>query len=610
MSRLRNLRIYSSFITLRGFFRKVEINPLHFAVPASLSLLASVFEGLSIGILVPFVKGAIQMDFSFVREWPFFQEVFIYLPQSIGARNITLAGILLSAIFASAVLKNLFMYLSNCSVFYEIQKFAHNLRTLLFSRYLSFGKLYFDRANVGHIAEILSGHVNSVADALSGLNNFFYGFFMFAVYVALMIFISWKLTLIVFLTFPLFGFSVKWLMKRIQKTSEIQTRLRVGLSAKMFNILSCMPLVKSYSQEMEEGKIFASLSNSLRQIDFSMNKKTNLIFPIQEIVTLTTFLALISFMILLISKQRVGTVAGYLVYFYLIRRTLNMLSLFNDVKSRLSAVVGPVKDILSILSDEGKYFVSEGKKRFNRLNEGIEFKNLDFSYLKEVPVLRSLNFLVKKGETTAVVGPSGGGKTTLIHLAMRFYDSPPGSVLVDGIDIRDFTLKSLHDRMAFVSQEALLFNDTLRSNLTFGLNGKVNENDLWDAVKKARLDDFVNKLPEKLDTLIGDRGIRLSGGEKQRVSIARAILKKADILILDEATSALDTRTEKLIQEAIDEAIQGKTAIIIAHRLSTIQSADKIVVIEEGELIEEGSLQELLSKKGKFYAYWEAQKFY
>jgi ABC-type multidrug transport system fused ATPase/permease subunit len=193
---------------------------------------------------------------------------------------------------------------------------------------------------------------------------------------------------------------------------------------------------------------------------------------------------------------------------------------------------------------------------------------------------------------------------------LRFYDSAPGSILIDGDDIRDFDLKSLLAQSAYVSQDVVLFNDSIKNNIIYGLEDRFTEEQLITAVKKSRLDDFINSLPQGLETHIGDKGVKLSGGEKQRVSIARAFLKGADILILDEATTSLDTDTEKLIQEAINEAVKDKTTIVIAHRLSTIQNADKIIVIEDGRLAEEGSLAELLEKKGKFYEYWQAQKFY
>ncbi len=223
-------------------------------------------------------------------------------------------------------------------------------------------------------------------------------------------------------------------------------------------------------------------------------------------------------------------------------------------------------------------------------------------------MLRDVSFDVRKGKMTAIVGPTGSGKSTLINLLMRYYDCPPGSIFIDGKDIRSFDLDSYLSRVALVSQETLLLHESLRNNIAYGLTN-VSDEAVQQVVKQARLENFVAQLPNGLDTLIGDRGTRLSGGEKQRVSIARALIKGAEILILDEATSSLDSQTERLIQEAIDEAVQGRTSIVIAHRLSTIKHADSIVVLKDGALVEQGTLDELLALNGLFQRLWQEQKF-
>ncbi|HLD09435.1 MAG TPA: ATP-binding cassette domain-containing protein, partial [Methylophilaceae bacterium] len=259
--------------------------------------------------------------------------------------------------------------------------------------------------------------------------------------------------------------------------------------------------------------------------------------------------------------------------------------------------------------DEGKFFVPDGSKEFRGLKRAIEFKNVTFTYPSGREVLHAVSFRVRAGSMTALVGPTGAGKSTIINLLMRLYDSAPDSILIDAVDIREFSLASLRAHVALVSQDTQLFNDTLARNITYGLE-QVPEEKLTAAVRAARLEEFVARLPKGLGTEIGDRGVQLSGGEKQRVSIARALLKDADILILDEATSALDSKTERLVQEAIDEAVAGRTSIVIAHRLSTIQHADHIVVLDEGRVVEQGSLNELLKRRGVFHGLWEAQKFY
>jgi ABC-type multidrug transport system fused ATPase/permease subunit len=268
-----------------------------------------------------------------------------------------------------------------------------------------------------------------------------------------------------------------------------------------------------------------------------------------------------------------------------------------------------LEELKKVLNDKDKFFVHSGSREFKGLKEKIEFKNLNFSYDKKIPILKNINCIIEKGKMTAVIGYTGAGKTTIINLLLRFYEINPKSIFIDSTDIREFDIKSLREHIAVVTQEILLFNDTIKNNIIYGLKRKVNEKEMNKILKEARLHDFIISLPEGINAIIGDRGVKLSGGEKQRLAIARTLLKGSEILILDEATSSLDSKTEKLIQEAIDSAVKDRTSIVIAHRLSTIKNADKIIVIENGTVVEQGALKELIAKKGKFYEYWKEQKF-
>jgi len=470
--------------------------------------------------------------------------------------------------------------------------------------------MFFDRSNIGYLYNVLVSFTSLITQELSNIHSFLSEFFTFLVYIVIMFVISWKLSLLVMVTFPVLTYSIKILIEKIKKTSMSYTNHYGLFSKQISNILSCIPLVKLYTNEEQERTKFSTVSTGVENIEFSLDKKSQLIVPLQEIIMLVIVLLAVSLMAFVVVKRRSTDVASLLVYFYLLRMSYRSFGFFNIIKTSLARVSGPISDITNILSDKEKFFIPSGKRNFSGLKGEIEFKNLTFSYTQERQVLKNINFNLEKNKITAIVGPTGAGKTTLVNLLLRFYDSPPGSILMGGEDIRDFDLKSLLEHFAYVSQDAVLLNDTLKNNIIYGLKDRFTEEELINAVKRSRLDDFINSLPQGLDTHIGDRGVVLSGGEKQRVSIARAFLKGADILILDEATSSLDTKTEKLIQEAINEAVKDKTTIVIAHRLSTIQNADKIVVIENGRLIEEGSLAELLEKKGKFYEYWQEQKFY
>lgn len=603
-------KFFSNFRKLRIFLKKVNVKPIYFIVPAVLSILSAIFEGISVSAVIPLLKGVFTMNFGFVKDLPVFKFFTGIFPAALDLNNTMIFVILLGVIFTTGLLKNVLRYFSGLIVCLQVRNITNTLRQIIFWRYLSFGKMFFDRSNIGYLHNVLVSFTALITQELSNIHSFLSEFFTFLVYIAIMFAISWKLSLIVVVTFPIFTYSVKILIEKIKKTS-ISYASHYGLFSKQIsNILSCIPLVKLYTNEEHEKTKFSVLSTEIKNMEFSLDKKSQLIAPLQEAIMLLIVLLAVSLMAFVVVKRKSADVASLLVYFYLLRMSYRSFGFFNNLRTSLARVNGPISEIAGVLSDKDKFFIPSGKRRFSGLKGGIEFKNLTFSYEKEKQVLKGVNFNIEKNKMTAIVGPTGAGKTTLVNLVLRLYDSPPGSILIDGDDIRDFDLSSLLAHFAYVSQDIALFNDTIKNNIIYGLEDKFTEEKLIAAVKMSRLHDFISSLPQGFDTYIGDKGVKLSGGEKQRVSIARAFLKGANILILDEATSSLDNQTERLIQEAIDEAVKDKTTIVIAHRLSTIKNADKIVVIEDGSFIEKGVLTELLEKKGKFFEYWEAQKFY
>lgn len=578
-------------------------------MPSIVSLVAALFEAISIGALIPMVNGIINRDFSFIKSKLVFVVTAKVFPALTEAQNTTLFVVLLSVVFVFAVASQVLSYFSSILVSSQLRKFSNEMRKIIFGRYLSFGKLFFDRSNEGNLYNILINYTNHITGQLKERSSLIHNFLLLTAYIAILFSIYWKLTFWVIAIFPALYFSSNWLLKKITHTSTLYSGSYKQLSSKISNTLSCIPLVKLYGSEKREREHFALMSHDIERFEFSMDKKYYLLRPLQEIILLTSVLLLVSAVAFIVVKQKFIQIGGFFVYFYVLKRAQVAFSSLNFSRASLAQVKGPIDEILNILDDKGKFFVTGGKILFPGLKRRIEVRNLNFSYGSERLVLKDLSFSIEKGKISAIVGPTGAGKSTLINLLLRFYDCPPRSIFVDGNDIRDFELSSLRTHFALVSQDTLLFNDTIKNNIIYGLKDNIPEEKIIDVLNKARLYNFVFELPKKLDTYIGDRGIRLSGGEKQRLAIARALIKDAEILVLDEATSSLDSKTERLIQEAIAEAVRGRTTIVIAHRLSTIKSSDKIIVIEEGGLAEEGALEELLSRKGKFYSYWQEQKF-
>ncbi len=517
--------------------------------------------------------------------------------------------IVLFLMFVTAVVKAFFAYATGIVSAYESKNFAHRLRCQVFDRYMQYGKLFFDRSNLGSLTGSIFACIYSISDAVNSFGPVTVCFFTVLFYFGIMMTVSWQFTTVILSCILAVFYFNRCVGKLIGATSKDFVASSRKLHEFSFNVLSCIPLVKSYANESESKTVFNKSSKTVSDTGFRLTNRIKFIMPLQEMIVFFGVSVLAAGSFYFIAHGRLEKFTPLLAYLFLLKGCLNGISELTKFRFDLSAMRGSMLEIIRVLDMEFKPIVPDGNRFLRGFEDKIEFRHLSYSYLPEVPALKDISFTIKKGKMTAIVGRTGGGKTTLIHLLLRFYDCPPESILIDGQDIRDFQILSLMNRIAFVSQEPLLFNDTFRHNIGYGLNGKYSEQGLIEVSKKARIHDFIISLPEGYDTYIGDKGVKLSGGEKQRVQLARAMFKDSEILLLDEATSSLDSQTEHLIQEAIDEAIKDKTAIVIAHRLSTIQHADKIVVLEEGEVKEEGTLNELLHKQSRFFELWQAQKF-
>lgn len=587
---------------------KVGTRPSSFILPALLVFLGAILEGISLYLLMAVVRGSIKMDFGFIRVAPHFGRILSWFPESWRDTDGALFLVLSCLIFAASLLKVGLSYFGTLRCAYLGRRFADQMRRTLFERSLGFGKLFFDHANVGQIQHTLLDSTESVVGRFISINEALTYLFLLGAYLFIMFVISWKLTLGVMLAFPIIHYTVRWLVSRVRVASRSHAESRMKLGGYVSGILSNLLLVRASAHEEGEKRRFKDLSAEVVGLSFAVDERAGLVVAVQEILFLGILLAILFVLMFVSGNQHVGLVPDLLVYVYLVRKASTALSILGRVKANLAVAYGPIMEVLQLLDDGDKAFVPDGTEQFSGLRDKIEFRKLTYAYPGKEPVLRDISFSVDKGRMTAVVGPSGTGKTTLINLVLRFYDPPQGTIFLDDSDIRDLSAKSLRTRVALISQDTQLFNDTVRMNVTYPFDKTVAESALLDALRRARLYDFVMGLPQGLETPIGHRGVKLSGGEKQRVSIARAILRDAEILVLDEATSSLDSQTEALIQASIEDVVRGRTAIVIAHRLSTIKNADKIVVVEGGRVVEQGSRQELLDRKGHFARYWEAQK--
>jgi subfamily B ATP-binding cassette protein MsbA len=414
--------------------------------------------------------------------------------------------------------------------------------------------------------------------------------------------ISPKLTLFAFVLLPVSGILISSVSKKLKAKSLLAQQETGNFLSFIEETLSGLKVIKSFTAEEKMQNNFEKSTSKFKKLMNSVLHRKNLASPMSEFLGSATIIAILWFggrlVLLGEDDMKPQEFLGYIGLFYLILNPAKAISkaIFSVQKGNASA-----ERIMDILETENDITDSPNAIVKNTFDDKIELKNISFKY-KDEWVLKDFSLTISKGKKVALVGQSGSGKSTLANLIPRFYDVNQGEILIDGINIKDITKESLRNLMGLVTQESILFHDSVKNNITLGVDGVANDAAIVDAAKVANAHEFIKDLPMQYDTNIGDSGNTLSGGQRQRLSIARAVMKNPPIMILDEATSALDTESEQLVQVALEKMMENRTSIVIAHRLSTIQKADTIVVIQKGKIVEQGMHEELLTKKGAYFS--------
>jgi subfamily B ATP-binding cassette protein MsbA len=404
---------------------------------------------------------------------------------------------------------------------------------------------------------------------------------------------------------PLVGFIIGSIVKKLRHPASLSQRRMGELVSVLDESLGGIKIVKTYTATEYIKEKFHDINTDLSKILLWMARRQQLASPMSEFLGITAVAIILIFGGSLVMKGSLSA-AGFIAFIAAFSQITRPVRAFIDQFASVNQGVAAGERIFALLDGKNEIIDAPDAKEFKGFNDKIEFRNVRFSYDESREIIRGVSFEVRKGETVALVGPSGGGKSTLSELMERFYDADAGEILIDGVSIHDYKQDSLRSAMSLVSQETVLFNDTIKSNIMLGRRDATDE-EVVEACKVANAHNFIMESPEGYDTNIGDRGTKLSGGQRQRLSIARAVLKNPDILILDEATSALDTESEKLVQDALNKLLKGRTSVVIAHRLSTIQNADKIIVVDEGQIVEQGRHEELIAKGGVYARLIELQ---
>jgi subfamily B ATP-binding cassette protein MsbA len=455
----------------------------------------------------------------------------------------------------------------------------------------------------------MTNDVNEVeASVIRSLNTLFQDPLSIIFYLATLLFMSVKLTLFVFVLLPITGGVISRIASKLrQKSAEAQSSMGVLLT-QIEETLGGLRIIKAFNSEDRVKSKFYKENQHYTNVMIKMWRRKDLASPLSELLGTVTIVTIMWFggKLILSGESHLTSQAflGYLMVFYLIiNPTKSFTSAFYSVQKGMASM----DRINEVLDATDSIVQKSDAKDVHLFINKIEYKNLSFSYGAD-KVLQDINLTIEKGKMIALVGPSGGGKSTLVDLMPRFYDNQEGEILIDGVNVKDLKLKDLRGLFGIVNQESILFNDTIANNIAFGADSATDD-DIIMAAKIANAHDFIMATPDGYQTNIGDRGSKLSGGQKQRLSIARAILKNPPILILDEATSALDTESERLVQDALGNLMKNRTSIVIAHRLSTVKNADEICVIQSGRIVERGRHDELLALDGVYSKLHKLQMF-
>ena len=607
----------STYMRLLGFAKPLS----RYAVPYFFySVLHALFNTFTYTMIIPIVGTLFSEGYVFTPTYEFpavelntecLDGVINYLYTLIfGTEFLTtkLLALLSGILILCNVLSNAFRYLGAMTVETMRTRTLQRMRNEMFERTMSMNVGYFSDQRKGDIMSKITSDVMVVQFCITNtLQVMFREPFLILGYVIMMVNISWQLTVFSILYLPVVALIIGSIVKRLRHPAQ-QGQERMGeMVSVMEESLSGVKAIKSYNAFGYISAKFRKINAVMSDILLSMARKQQAASPMSEFLGIAAISVVLVFGGSLVQKGLM-TASGFVAYIAAFSQLTRPLRSFIDQFANINQGIAAGERIFSITDAESAVKDSEDAVALEVFKEGIEFRNISFSYDASREVLHGVSFDVRKGETVALVGPSGGGKSTLSELIPRFYDPAEGEILIDGKPLKAYTQESLREKMGIVSQDTILFNDTIRANIAMGRED-ITDEQIIAAAKVANAHDFIMQTEAGYDTNVGDRGMKLSGGQRQRLSIARAVLRNPEILILDEATSALDTESEKLVQDALTKLLEGRTSVVIAHRLSTIYNADRIYVIDQGRVAEQGTHQELLAKGGIYAHLIEMQSF-
>ena len=585
-----------------------------------LSLLYAVLNGLSIYLVIPlletlFQEGGGSQQVSTTQNLgvssSLIPDFLVDFKDTVSQwfSNFVYAGdkidILLKICFVILIvffLKNLFGYLQSYFMAYVEYSSMNDLRDKAYRHLHKLPISYFKKERVGNLISRFTNDISKIQDSISAtFSSLIKEPLTIVVFLIIALSISWQLTLFAAIILPVSMLAIMWIGLKVRKQSTLVQRKIADITSVLQETISGVKVVKAFGMEPYENKKFVKETKSYLKTVLKIVRIRDAASPITEMISIIVGAIIIYYGGILVLKSATISASlfmGFLLAIFQMMKPIKDLSTVNNRIQEAGAAADRIFEILDTVPDIKDI---KGAKILGDFKKTVRFKEVSFKYEdSEEWVLDNINLEVSKGDILALVGPSGGGKSTMVDLIPRFYDPIKGSILIDGEDIRNYTIDSLRSKMGIVTQETFLFNSSIQDNIAYGLEGYSTDK-VIEAAKAANAHEFITETPDGYNTIIGERGVKLSGGQRQRLTIARAILKNPDIMIFDEATSALDSESEILVQEAIERMMKNRTTFVIAHRLSTIRNATRILVIDRGKIIQTGTHQELMLKENGLY---------
>ncbi|MBW4664427.1 MAG: ABC transporter ATP-binding protein/permease [Chroococcus sp. CMT-3BRIN-NPC107] len=588
-----------NYLILREFkyFPGIAILAIVFAIGSA------AFEGFGLGFLLAFLQGLVNPNLPPIQTgFAWFDVSILGINKPPMERLYRVSTLILAATWIRAV----FNYLNQVYTEMTQLRLVDRLKKRIFEQLQSLSLSYFSTSHSGELINTITGEISRLQQAF-GLSAFIITKGLTLVVYAVIIFqLSWQLSIIAIALFTLLAVGLSALNRQVREASFVVSRTNGNFASRAIELINGIRTVQASAAQQFERQRYYKASEDVVQSSIKATLGLAVVKPLAEGAATTVLVSMIILALTVFVPNGTLQIASLLTFLFTLFRLVPAIHELNGNRALLSSFGGAIDNVMQLLKTEDKKYLINGTQEFIGLKQAIEFRSVDFGYEPNALVLNNITLTIKKGQTTALVGSSGAGKTTLADLIPRFYDPVQGQVSYDGVDLREFDINTVRHRMAVVSQDTFIFNTTVFDNISYAIEN-VTQKEVERAAQLANALEFILEMPEGFDTILGDRGVRLSGGQRQRIAIARALLRNPEILILDEATSALDSVSERLIQESLEKLSIGRTVIAIAHRLSTIAKADKVVVLEQGKIVEQGAYQELLLQRGKLWNYHNMQ---